>query len=1064
MSKVLGLDIGVSSVGWGIIDTEKMEIIDAGVRLFEEATRNANEERRGFRGARRLKRRRNHRLERAKKLFEEFGIPTNCIGTGNPYEIRCKALKEKVSLEELAIGLYHIVKRRGTVLDAPLEEEKTGGELSTKEQLKRNSKELETKYVCEIQFERLKKGLVRSHENRFRTEDYIKEARAILNRQAQFHQEINDEFIEKYIELVQKRRAYYDGPGSKKSPTIYGRYFIKNGKFHEMSMIEKMRGKCTYFSDQPRIAKMSFTAELYDLLNGDLNKLQVNGEYLTEEDKKYIVEEIVKKGQKVTIDRILKYKGLPKDTDVRGYRVDLKNEKPIFTEFKGYKNILKLVKEHDLPKEILDNVELLDEISEILTAEKSYERRENDLKKALTNLAGFDEDTNEKIIAALKENTDFKGYHALSKKAIQLILPDLWKTNKNQMELFSELGLESKRYQNISNGKKIKFDDTAILSTVAKRAQREAIKIVNKVREVYGEMDSIVIETARENNSEEAKRKNDENQRKQKKFEKRVAEILSVSTLEELNLKPKQRLALKLWDAQDGQCLYSGERINPYDIVQDFYKFEIDHIIPISISFDDSQENKVLCYREENQEKGQRTPFHYLTSSPKAKRTFEEFRADVMKLYNSGKISNKKREYLLEQRDIMNNEELQKQFINRNLVDTRYAVRSFSMNLRSYFKHHNIPTTVLSIRGGFTNAIRRRARMNKDRNSSYAHHAIDALIVAAIGKLPVFKFFQNFGVNETGVFYDRRTGEVLTEKEFFSEDIYKFIRSLMNYESKIKYSHKVDRKGNRAISDQTIYSTRKVDDEEIIVRKSKNIYTLNKSDAASLIKRINTKPDTFLIAKHNPELFELILKIIKEYDKADNPFKAYYDEHGYILKDGKVPVKFLRYYDGSVGIHLDISNKYPGSKNKVVLKSIKGVRIDIYKNTEGKYKYLGVPHHWFRDDGNNLILDMEKYNQAKLLPYKEIDDSYEFIFSLYRNDLFTIEKKDETLEYIFIGDNNPRNNVIEVDYVHKKRNSKEERVRFSVGKTISRITKFNIDVLGNRYKVEKEEFRSTLQK
>ncbi|EXJ22516.1 hypothetical protein ADIAL_2102 [Alkalibacterium sp. AK22] len=39
---VLGLDIGVSSVGWGIINKETNEIIDAGVRLFEEATRNAN--------------------------------------------------------------------------------------------------------------------------------------------------------------------------------------------------------------------------------------------------------------------------------------------------------------------------------------------------------------------------------------------------------------------------------------------------------------------------------------------------------------------------------------------------------------------------------------------------------------------------------------------------------------------------------------------------------------------------------------------------------------------------------------------------------------------------------------------------------------------------------------------------------------------------------------------------------------------------------------------------------------------------------------------------------------
>lgn len=1064
MNKVLGLDIGVSSVGWGIIDTDKMEIIDAGVRLFEEATRNANEERRGFRGARRLKRRRNHRLERVKNLFEEYGIPTDSIGTGNPYEIRCKALKEKVSLEELAIGLYHIVKRRGTVLDAPLEEEITGGELSTKEQLKRNSKELETKYVCEIQIERLQKGLVRSHENRFRTEDYVKEARAILNRQAQFHPEITNEFIEKYIELVQKRRAYYEGPGSKKSPTIYGRFFIKNGKLQEMSMIEKMRGKCSYFPEESRIAKMSFTAELFDLLNGDLNKLRVNGEYLTEEDKVYIVEEIVKKGQKVTIDRILKYKGLPKDTYVVGYRVDLKKNQPTFTEFKGFKRILKAVKENDLPKEILDNIELLDEISEILTAEKSYERRENNLKEALGKYTTFDENTKNKIINALKEITEFKGYHSLSKRAIQLILPDLWKTNKNQMELFSELGLEGKRYKNISNGKNIKFDDSAILSTVAKRAHREAIKIVNKVREVYGELDSIVIETAKEKNSEEAQQRYKDFQKKQGKFEKKMAEYLGVSSLKELKLSPKQYLALKLWDAQDGQCLYSGDPITLDDIIQDFSMFEIDHIIPISISFDDSQENKVLCYYNENQNKGQQTPFYYLTSSPKAKRTFDEFKADVMKLYNSGKISNKKMEYLLEQRDIMNNEELQKQFINRNLVDTRYAVRSFSMNLRSYFKHHNIPTTVLSIRGGFTNAIRRRANMNKDRDSSYAHHAIDALIVAAIGKLPIFRFFQNFGVNETGVFYDRRTGEILTEKEFFSEEMYKFVRNLMNYEPKIKYSHKVDRKGNRTISNQTIYSTRVLDDEEYVVGKSGNIYNLNKKEAANLIEKMRTKRDSFFIAKHNPELFDLLLKIAKEYDYADNPFKEYYEQHGYIMKDGKVPVKFLRYYDEKLGVHLDISKKYPGTQKRVVLRSIKSVRIDVYKNSKGKYKYLGVPYYWFKDEGNKLVLDMEKYNQAKLEPHKEIDDSYEFLFSLYRNDLFSVERKGITSEYIFIGDNNPRNNVIEVDYVYKKRNSKEERIRFTIGRTISNITKYNVDVLGNRYKVEKEEFKTTLQK
>ncbi|MFK4998382.1 hypothetical protein ACI2OX_16845 [Bacillus sp. N9] len=66
------------------------------------------------------------------------------------------------------------------------------------------------------------------------------------------------------------------------------------------------------------------------------------------------------------------------------------------------------------------------------------------------------------------------------------------------MQLFSELKLEEKRLKNMTNTANIQFDDEAILSTVAKRAHREAIKIVNAARKKYGEFETIVIETARE--------------------------------------------------------------------------------------------------------------------------------------------------------------------------------------------------------------------------------------------------------------------------------------------------------------------------------------------------------------------------------------------------------------------------------------------------------------------------------------------------------------------------------------------------------------------------------------
>lgn len=1060
MSKVLGLDIGISSVGWGIIDAESGEIIDAGVRLFEEATRNANEERRSYRGSRRLKRRRTHRLERLKQLFDKHDFPLEGIGEINPYEARRDALYQKVSKKALVTALYHLVKRRGVVLDVPEEEATVANELSTKEQLNRNRKMLETKYICEVQLERLanQQEKMRNHENRFRTTDYIVEAKAILAKQAAFHKEITTDFVEKVIALITIRREYYDGPGSFKSPTPYGPYYLNEyGEVTEMSMINKMRGKCTYFPEELRIPKMAYTADLFNLLSGDLNKLQIEGEYLTVEDKVYLVEQFINKGKNITLPQILKYKGVPSDAVVTGYRMDMKTDKPTFTEFKGYKKVLKVVQKHDLPIELLQDIDILDELINILTAEKSYTRREAQLN---TLLLIYDEKARKKIIDAFKESTDFVGYHALSKKAMELIMDELWNTNLNQMQLFSELKLDEKRLVNLTNSKSIRFDDEAILSTVAKRAHRETIKIVNEARKRYGEFETIVVETAREKNSDEKRKQYNDFQRKMDKFEKKMADQLGVKSLADIKLTGKQHLALKLWDAQDAKCLYSGEGIAIHDIVNNPTAFEIDHILPLSLSFDDSQANKVLCYHAENQKKGQRTPFEYFMSG-KANRSFDQFKVEVLSLYKARKVTNKKKDYLLEQRDLKNNEELQKQFINRNLVDTQYAMRSFSMSLRSYFKANDMDTTVLSIRGSFTAALRRRARLNKDRDKSYAHHAIDGLIVAAIGKLPALEFFREFNMDEQGVIYNKDTGEILEEKQFFDHKFMMFLRGLMNYEPSIRYSHKVDRKGNRTMSNQTIYATREKEGEKYYLGKSGNIYELDKKGIAPLLKRLTKSPDSFLIAEHSPKLFAHLLKIVKEYPNADNPFKAYYDDHGYILKDGKIPVKIMRYRDRKLGVHMDITDKYPGAKNDVVLLSIKGVRVDLYSNAEGNYKYIGVPYNWFKETNGRLELDIAKYEKERQQSYKKIDDTYEFQLSLYKNDLFSFEKNGEYIERVFRGDGMPRQNKIEVDYIYRRK--EEQKEGFLAPSTISNVIKYNVDVLGYRHKVQKEKFNNYLQ-
>ncbi|WP_106190294.1 type II CRISPR RNA-guided endonuclease Cas9 [Alkalibacterium olivapovliticus] len=1076
---VLGLDIGISSVGWGIIDKDTNEVVDAGVRLFEEATRNANEDRRNFRGSRRLKRRRKHRLERAKDFLDSHGYSSENIGSVDPYRVRYKGLHEELSKKELTAALYHLVKRRGTTIDTPQEDEKTSGsELSTKEQLKRNAKKLEDKHVIEIQYEKLKNNeVVRNHTNRFKTSDYINEANALLEKQMEFHSEIDEEFQKGIIDLINNRRQYYDGPGSKKSPTPYGQYFYdEHGILQHESMIDKMRGRGTYFTDQFRIPKKAYTAELFNLLN-DLNNLRFpsdeSGEVegLTEKHKQYLIENFAEKGKKVTLKNIAKLIGLFNELDIKGARLDLKTNNPIFTEFVGLKKLKKDLKDITLPADFFNNHDVLDQIAEILTAEKSITRREEQLSEVFNT--HYDDPLND-VIAALVNDTSFKEYHALSKKAMDLILPELWSTSKNQMQLFTDHGLGKSRLEQLQKGSKIQFDDEAILSTVARRAHREAIKVTNAVRDKHGELSHVVVEMAREKNSDEAKQSYRNFQKKQGDFEKKMAKLLEVKELKDLKLNGKQMLALKLMDSQDYKCTYTGKQILPHDIVKEHYQFEIDHIIPLSYSFDDSQQNKVLCYRQENQDKGQLTPFQYFQSG-KAKRSFEEFKAECMNLFKSRKLSKSKLNYLLEQRDIQHDPEVQKNFINRNLVDTRYAMRSFSSNLRTFYMNNEVDTKVLSIRGSFTSALRRRARLHKDRDESHAHHAIDALIVAAIGTTPILKQFKAVDFNREGIAVNTETGEILGEEEIFSSPTLKFIHWLRNMESEIKYSHKVDRKPNRTMTNQTLYSTREKDGEKYLVAKEKNIYEMDKKGFDAIKKKIDKNPDNFLMAQHDPKTWKLLLKVMEEHKHAENPFQDYFKEHKYILKDGKVPVKSLKYLDSKLGIHVDITNKYPESKRVVVLLSRKSVRIDVYKNDEGKYKYLGVPYNWFKKIGNEYVLDLDKYygKDGLAAPYKNIDESYEFEYSFYKNDRIsydkiekiinpeTGEKESQLVQYdkLFRGDANPRQNKIEIYDI----SFKNEKRQFPAPSSLNNIQKYGVDVLGNEFLIDNEKFQSKIK-
>ena len=1062
MKYILGLDIGITSVGYGIIN-EQYEVITSGVRLFSEGTAAENVIRRTSRGIRRRIRRRRHRLDRMKQLLcTILNIGTIHFET-DIYNIRKKGLYERLSPSELAAAILHLTKRRGIhyLTAEDLEENNTSGQ-TTKDIVDGNTKQLKDKYVCEAQLERLAAGQsVRGIENKYLDVSYKKELEALLDKQSNFYPELeaNRDIL---ISIYESRRDYEEGPGGENSPTPYGRYrYDKEGKIQTVNLIDLMRGHCTYYPEELRIAKNSYTACLFNLLN-DLNNLKIDGSRkLTYEEKKELIDTIVNKGKNINLTQIAKICNVVKDT-ISGYRVD-KNDKPLFTKFEGYQELYNICKTLDCVNIIEGNRNLVDTISDVLTKVKDLDEREHQLIAM-----GL-----EKSIAhALAGAKKFKEYHSLSKKAMEAILNDLWQTDKNQMVLFLERGLSPQQELDFTSNE-IKFSmENWIVSPVTKRSVNEAIKVINALRKWLkkkegqsAEFSDIVIELAREKNSADAANREKRNQKKQEDKKKKLANLAPSR-----HLTKKQMDMLLLLDEQDRKCAYS---LRPIDIQDVFTEgmLEIDHIIPRAKSLCDAMYNKVVVYSSENQNKGKRTPFQYFCSG-KAIINYDTFKEWVI---GNNRFSKEKKDCLLYEQDPDKDLE---GFINRNLVDTRYASRKIMNVLQYFFKYHGLRTKVKSINGAMTFAFRNQARLSKDRLNTYAHHAQDALIVAGFANTNIIKKLDQFlpqacVINENGTeeYVDVSTGEVLSDNDFYSPEYIQFIKYISNITAlRPKYSHKVDRKPNRQLYDANIKSTRVIQDEEnentFYITKYSNIYDNGPGNNGSKLKAmILNSPEKLLMYRYDKKTFDKFLEVVDYFKDESNPFYAYYKEYGeklrkYAKRDNGPIINDVKFLDKKLVSHR-VNSKQQG-KNKSVYLKIKSWRADIYKSGE-KYKLINVtydmliPIHGKLDTTYTINKDM--YERALIAKNLKEED---FCFSIYSGEKLSFTKNGEAQTWIFSCVNRDSTNRIEVKYVDKPSPGNTQKYRMIAIGAVSNFKKYTTDVLGNDYPVSKEYIKYTV--
>ena len=1100
MGYIVALDIGISSVGWAVIDKDSEKVMESGSNLFPEATAANNQTRREMRQARRLKRRGRTRLNDFDKLWKsmDFEVPRNRIN--DIVSLKVKALKEEISMDELYLILYNYLKHRGIsyLEDADAAVSSSGSAYANG--LLLNKKELEKSYPCEIQYDRLlQTGKYRGQtqindeqgekidlSNVFTIGSYRKEIIKIFEKQKQYHEELEDGFCDRYLTIFNRKRKYYEGPGNEKSRTDYGRYTTEigeDGKYiTENNIFEKLIGKCSVYPEELRAAAASYTAQEFNVLN-DLNNLTINGRSLEEEEKRKIVE-LLKTSKSVNMRSIISSVIGEKIIEFHGARID-KNEKEIFHKFECYNKMRKALADIDVDINNFSR-EVLDEIGHILTINTDKEAMIEAFNASILDL---EDNVKECFIGLRKEQGSlFSKWHSFSLKIMNELIPEMYSQPKEQMTLLTEMGVWKEKTEKFLDVKYIPVDsaDEDIFNPVVSRSVRTSFRVLNAILKKYGALDDVVIEMPRDRNSDEEKTRIKDSQKNNEKeilfIEKKLADEYGIYLKNSHYSAHKQlKLKLRLWNEQDGKCLYSGRSIDPENLIKNPEMFEVDHIIPRSISFDDSRSNKVLVYRTENQNKGNQTPYYYLMHSKK-EWTFDKYKAVIIALSKKKEygISRKKVQNLLFTEDVRKIDVLQG-FINRNINDTRYASRVVLNTIQSYFKAKKTDTKVHVIRGGYTHQMRMNMKLDKDREASYAHHAVDAMLIAysRIG-YDAYRKLQ-------GTFIDFDTGEILNQQmwnENMSDDVYveylygtkwMHIRNeITKAEKETKYWWYVDKKVNRGLCNQTIRGTRNYEGKTYKI----NSLDIRTKEGVAVFKKLalsnkESERERLLVYKNDRRTFDDLVCILKDYEDSKNPFVQYEKDTGdyvrkYAKKHNGPRIDKLKYTDGEVGACIDISHKYgyeKGSK-KVILESLVPYRTDVYYNKKQDGYYLvGVKQSDVKCEKGRYVLDENAYAMT-LINEKMIktgqsrldleDLGFEFRFSFYKNDVIEYEKDGHIFVERFLSRTMPKvRNYIETKPINKAMFEKQHLVGLSKTKSIK---KYRMDILGNYHVCNKEVF------
>ena len=1091
MKYSIGLDIGIASIGWAVVNLDKNRIENLGVRLFSSAERPKdggaiNEKRRTARGLRRRLKRKRIRMNKIKELFVKYGLMTKeeterlYILTSedvDTWKLRADGLDRKLTSREWVRVLTSIAKRRGYKSNRKTE----------------NNNDEGGKILKSIA---LNKQYMESHGYRTVGEMFSKDEKytdAKRNKNGQYNNCIDRKELEQEIEfLFECQRKYENQYTTDEFKNEFLQVFNYQKPFMTSELMQKMIGKCTFEKDEPRASKNSWTFERAMLLQKINNLAYVIDDkkiYLDEEQKKKIIEIAYKIKSGVKYKKLRSELKIPDNAVFVGlnyYCKPIKNketgeyEKPtideiksktedtIFVKLNGYHEIKTAFEQansiEEFEKLCKYEIEKLDDIAEELTKNKTDIEIIEKLKKL--NL-------NENVIDELI-SINFTKFGHLSYKALNKILPFL--EDGYQYDKACQLaGYNFKNDECIPKYKLPVISKDEIRNPVVYRSVTQTRKVINAIIDKYGSPFEIHIELARELTKNFKERKEIENKQKENRA-KNEALKQDINQHFGISAKPVDMLKIRLYHEQNGKSAYSMKPIEYARLFENGY-VEIDHAIPFSRSFDDSYNNKVLVLSRENQEKKNRTPYEYLSGTS----SWEEFENFVKTTYRNNM---RKRENLLVKNFDADKE---REWLSRNLNDTKYIARFLlnyinkNLKFEDYGENEN-RIKVKTIVGECTTALRHYWGIpSKNRESNDLHHAEDAVIIACATEKfqkrvrEYSKQKELYYRSKNGVYFDDVTGEIVDVKykthdmerpwpEFkeelearMSEKPIEWIKrenihncdDILDEIKPIFVSRMPNRKIKGQAHEETIYSA-KLKDKGIVTHK-KFLNQITKSE----IEMIITNKDYSEIYQSDKELYDTIYERMKLNNfKAEKAFpdnfvlrKRSTKGDGPVVKSIKVPTSM------NSGVELEKGT------GKGIAANGGMVRVDVFTKN-GKY-YL-VPLYvadMVKDELPNKAIKSGKTQKEWI----QMDETYEFKFSLYYNDLVCVKKSNDIQRLMYFRGADVSVATIALINHDKSLIDGKEIMRPGV-QNLEIFEKYEVDILGNYHKVKNEKRKGGIKK